>query len=286
MNMIWTVVWNINSAYESSSCTICTSSAHAVFEKHCLASSLGHVEANDNHSKWHTPTDNTSSQFNLLAVHPENSKTHTTTSCLCTFCVKPCRLSLVQPTTTFFPTLTRPTGWDDSSMQYFGVSDSLQQQIRPQWLWKNHSGNSCLTFSSCRTPCSTCCVSPAEDVDVSVATSHRDAEFDVELARHIHQSGSGRQRHLQQAHAHTHRNRPIQESLNPSPCLKWLIQLHEDDDLFLDWGWARQIPSGIRARSFTRATDPMFFSCFSDYCLGLSQGFLVFCMFINSFFLF
>lgn len=45
------------------------------------------------------------------------------------------------------------------------------------------------------------CVSPAQDVDVAIATRHRDAKLHVKLTRHIHHGGSGGQRHL---HTHTH----------------------------------------------------------------------------------
>ena len=43
------------------------------------------------------------------------------------------------------------------------------------------------------------CVSPAQDVDASVATRHRDAKLNVELTRNIHHGGGSRQRHLQQS---------------------------------------------------------------------------------------
>lgn len=41
------------------------------------------------------------------------------------------------------------------------------------------------------------CASPAQDVDVAVATHRRDAKLHIELTRHIHDGGDGGQRHLQ-----------------------------------------------------------------------------------------
>ena len=38
---------------------------------------------------------------------------------------------------------------------------------------------------------------PAEDVDVSIAAGHRDAELHVKLARHVHHGGSAGQRQLE-----------------------------------------------------------------------------------------